>query len=99
VGRAQPNAAAIVARYFPDVPASGESGLWVLLDVRGIVLRTGRQGPADPAELKRYLEARYPGIVTAEVEASAASSQRGASLIRFVWLAVDSPPLDAEGAP
>lgn len=99
LGRARPDAADIMARYFSDALITGESNLWVLLDARGAVLRTGRQAPADPAVLKRYLEARYPRIVTAEVETEAADTQRGTSLIHFVWLATGSPlPTNQEGA-
>ncbi len=91
LGRTRPDAADILARYFADASTTGESNLWALLDARGTVLRTGRQASADPAALKRYLEARYPRIVTAEVETETADTQRGTSLIHFVWLATGSP--------
>lgn len=89
--RARPDATDIMARYFADASTTGDSDLWVLLDARGAVLNTGRQAPADPAALKRYLEARYPRIVTAEVEMAAVSTQRGDATIHFVWLAPGSP--------
>lgn len=64
---------ALTERYFPDALKAAipkKVRRWVLLDSDGHVLRTGEESSSTP-ELTHILEARYPGIETQYITATA----------------------------
>ena len=93
---------ALIERYFPGAFSRGvaaQMGIWILLDHEGRVLRTGEE-VVDSGALKTMLEARYPGIRTAEMTTSPVLARDGkpitnsageALMLHCVWLAARSP--------
>jgi hypothetical protein len=89
---------AIAEKYFPDLytytTPTNESiaDFWVLLDREGKVLATGRRYLLSQKDLKRYLEALYPGIKTDGFQPTELKSDHGRpAVVNFMWLAADSP--------
>jgi len=78
---------------------AAQMGIWILLDHEGRVLRTGEE-VVDSRALKTVLEARYPGIRTAEITTSPVFARDGKPItnsageilqLHCVWLAAGSP--------
>ena len=93
---------ALVERYFPQVLTRGLSSddtLWILFDHAGAVIKTGQETLV-AADLKRTLEARFPGIRIADATASPITRSDGKPIegrdhqpaqLHSLWLAADSP--------
>jgi hypothetical protein len=93
---------ALVQRYFPDAlkrKAPPEGELWLLFTHDGEVVERGEE-PLSPLSFPKTLEARYPGIHTAESTLASVVGVDGKPLIdatrhplklECVWLSADSP--------
>jgi hypothetical protein len=93
---------ALIERFFPKarsrhVPANDR--LWILFDHEGRVLRVGDDAIA-PEHLRQTLEARFPGIHTADMTSSPVFGRddrplmdlsQHALVLDCVWLTADSP--------
>jgi hypothetical protein len=96
---------AIAEKYFPDLytytkpESEANADFWVLLDLEGRVLATGRRYLASRGDLKRYLESLYPGIRTDSFEPREFKGDHGRrGVVNFMWLAPDSPVTDLSKA-
>lgn len=96
---------AIAEKYFPDLytytkpESEADADFWVLLDLEGRVLATGRRYLASRGDQKRYLESLYPGIRTDSFEPREFKGDHGRrGVVNFMWLASDSPVTDLSKA-
>lgn len=93
---------ALIERFFPNAltqRAPPNDQLWVLFDHEGKILRVGEDTVA-PERLRQTLEARFPGIHTADMTSSPvfgrddrplADLSHHALVLDCVWLTADSP--------